>query len=201
MPCILPGEINVSLSYCDFFFFWPLQRERDRPQTGETFFLCFFFFSPFPSFYSLFIFQSDMSRESDSPAWKTHLESIRPCLAPSPSPPQMLFLGMEGGGWGDTPMNHLLEGIIFLLCRKKSLGVGMPWGRLKDPTWMRMEWKLLGSRSLLNRWKASPGVGNILPLPSQWDAGSQIFTKSGGEVCGGLDDLSTVWEGELCLWI
>ena len=106
------------------FFFWPLQRERDRPQTGEIFSFVFFF--PFPSFYSLFIFQSDMSRESDSPAWKTHLESIGPCLAPSPSPPQMLFLGMEGGGWGDTPMNHLLEGIIFLLCRKKSLGIGMP---------------------------------------------------------------------------
>lgn len=43
-----------------------------------------------------------------------------------PLPQQMLFLGMEGGGWGDTPMNHLLEGVLFLLCRKKSLGVGMP---------------------------------------------------------------------------
>lgn len=107
------------------FFFLAITKKRDRPQTGEIFSFVFFFF-PFPSFYSLFIFQSDMSRESDSPAWKTHLESIGPCLAPFLSLPQMLFLGMEGGGWGDTPMNHLLDGIIFLLCRKKGLGVGMP---------------------------------------------------------------------------
>jgi len=84
-----------------FFFFWPLQRERDRPQTGEIFSSVFFF--PFPSFYSLFIFQSDVSRESDSPSWKTHLESIGPCLAPSPSPNRCSSLEWREGD-GVTPL-------------------------------------------------------------------------------------------------
>lgn len=66
-----------------FFFFGHYQEKEMDPRLVKYFPL---FFSPIPSFYSLFIFQSDVSRESDSPAWKTHLESIGLCLAPSPSP-------------------------------------------------------------------------------------------------------------------